>query len=42
MLDQFLKDIDILDETEKIAMVEKTNVIFVEINKRTSNANEAS
>ena len=36
---EFLKEMDMLDETEKIEMVQKTKLIFLEINKRTSAEN---
>ena len=39
---KFLEEMDMLDETEKIEMIQKTKVIFVEINKRTSAENEVS
>ena len=38
----FLEEMDMLDETEKIEVVQKTQVIFAEINKRTSSDKEVN
>ena len=39
---KFLEEMGMLEETEKIAIVKKTKVLFEEINKRTSVESEVS
>ena len=39
---EFLEEMGMLDETEKMEMVNKTKVIFEEVNKRTSAQNDVS